>query len=190
MRYSAFTAVYDACVLYPAPLRDFLLWLAMTGTFRARWSAQIHDEWIRAVLRTRPELAEQLQRTRGLMDQAIPDCLVEGYEPLISGLALPDANDVHVLAAAIRCNANVIVTFNVKHFPADVIAAWGIDVQHPDEFADYLFDLHPDAVVEAAKKQRANLKNPELNVDRYLDNLLRHGMTQTVRTLAGFRSVL
>jgi hypothetical protein len=115
---------------------------------------------------------------------------LEFQKSLISGLALPDANDVHVLAAAIRCNANVIVTFNVKHFPADVIAAWGIDVQHPDEFADYLFDLHPDAVVEAAKKQRANLKNPELNVDRYLDNLLRQGMTQTVKNLAGFRSVL
>lgn len=190
MRYSAFTAVYDACVLYPAPLRDFLLWLAMTGTFRARWSAQIHDEWMRAVLKTRPELAEQLRRTRSLMDQAIPDCLVEGYEPLIPGLTLPDPNDLHVLAAAIRCGASVIVTFNVKHFPAEALGAWGIDAQHPDEFADYLFDLHPDAVVEAAKKQRANLRNPELSVERYFDNLLRQGLIQTVKNLSGFRSVL
>lgn len=78
---SNFVAVFDACVLYPAPIRDLLLRLAVTGLFRARWSERIHDEWIQAVLRNRQDLKrEQLDRTRELMDQAVPDCLVSGYE--------------------------------------------------------------------------------------------------------------
>jgi len=115
MRHSPFTAVYDACVLYPAPLRDFLMWLGLSGRFRARWSAQIPDEWKRNLLINRPDLTNaQLDRTSALMDLANPDGLVTGHEALIAGLTLPDAADRHVLAAAIRCNASVIVTFNER----------------------------------------------------------------------------
>lgn len=97
-----FTAIYDACVLYPAPLRDFLLRLAMTELFRARWSDHIHGEWMNGVVRNRPDIPiEQLDRTRKLMNQAVPDCLVTGYEELMDSLQLPDPNDRHVLAAAI-----------------------------------------------------------------------------------------
>ncbi|PLY14480.1 MAG: hypothetical protein C0631_10780, partial [Sedimenticola sp.] len=99
MRY---TVVFDACVLYPAPLRDFLLRLSMTGLFSAKWTDQIHDEWIRNVLKSRPELQDKLPRTRELMNTAVPDSLVTAYEPLIESLSLPDADDRHVLAAAIR----------------------------------------------------------------------------------------
>ena len=81
MRHSSFTAVYDACVPYPAPLRDFLMWLALSGCFRAKWSLEIHNEWKRNLLKNRPDLtAEQLDRTSGLMDQALPDACVTGYE--------------------------------------------------------------------------------------------------------------
>lgn len=191
MRSSPFTAVYDACVLYPAPLRDFLMWLGLSGRFRARWSAQIHDEWKRNVLKNRPDLtAEQLNRTSDLMDKAIPDALVTGYEALVDGLTLPDPDDRHVLAAAIRCNASVIVTFNEKDFPADVLGTFGLDVQHPDVFVDNLFDLDPAAVVAAAQRQRQQLKNPPIDVERYLEILLKQGLTQTVKGLAGFRGVL
>jgi predicted nucleic acid-binding protein len=190
MRHSAFTVVYDACVLYPAPLRDFLIRLAMTGAFRARWTERIQDEWLRSVLAKRPELQEMLGRTRQLMDDAVPDCLVKEYEPIAKGLVLPDPDDVHVLAAAIRCGASVIVTMNLKDFPVRVLDQFGIEAQHPDEFIDYLFDLHPAAVVEAASRQRANLRNPPMDVERYLDNLLRQGLTQTVKNLTGYRSVL
>ena len=100
----AFVVVYDACVLYPAPLRDLLLRVAHAGLVRARWTDAILDECFRNVLLGRPELDERaLQRTRALMNAAIADCLVTDYEPLIPGLDLPDANDRHVLAAAIRC---------------------------------------------------------------------------------------
>lgn len=191
MRNSPFTAIYDACVLYPAPLRDFLMWLGLSGRFRARWSAQIHDEWKRNVLKNRPDLTiDQLDRTSGLMDLAIPDALVSGFEPLVGGLTLPDPNDRHVLAAAIRCHASVIVTFNEKDFPAEVLATFGLEAQHPDVFIENLFDLDPAAVVAAAQRQRQQLRNPPLDVDRYLDVMLRQGLLQTVKGLAGFRSVL
>lgn len=191
MRHSPFTAVYDACVLYPAPLRDFLMWLGLSGRFRARWSVRIHDEWKRNLLANRPDLTrEQVDRTSALMDQAIPDGLVTGYEALLGGLTLPDPDDRHVLAAAIRCNASVIVTFNEKDFPAEALAPFGIEAQHPDEFAENLFDLDPAAVVAAARRQRAQLRNPPLDVDQYLAVLRRQGLVQTAKSLATYRAIL
>src|SRR3954464_7940809 len=87
---AAFTALYDACVLYPAPLRDLLMQLALTGLFQARWTDAIHDEWTRTVLADRPDITPaSLARCRRLMDEHVPDCLVLGYEPLIPTLALP-----------------------------------------------------------------------------------------------------
>jgi len=87
---ASFTALYDACVLYPAPLRDLLMHLAMTDLFRARWTDQIHDEWIRNVLANRPDLKrKQLERTRRLMNAHVLDCLVTGCENLIDGLRCP-----------------------------------------------------------------------------------------------------
>jgi predicted nucleic acid-binding protein len=191
MKSSPFTAVFDACVLYPAPLRDFLVWLALSGRFRARWTALIHDEWVRNLLKNRPELDPlQLARTVSLMNKAIPDALVTGHDTLIDGLTLPDPDDRHVLAAAIRCGANVIVTFNERDFPAAYLTSFGVEVQHPDEFIDNLFDLDQAAVVAAARRQRGALKNPPIEVDRYLEILLKQGLSRTVRNLSGFKSVL
>jgi predicted nucleic acid-binding protein len=191
MKSSPFTAVFDACVLYPAPLRDFLMWLALSGRFRARWTALIHDEWTRNLLKNRPELdPENLKRTVELMDKAVPDALVTGHEVLIEGLNLPDPDDRHVLAAAIRCGASVIVTFNERDFPEAQLAPFGIEVQHPDEFIDNLFDLDQAAVVAAAQKQRSTLKNPPIDADRYLEILQKQGLIRTVKDLVGFRSVL
>ena len=124
------------------------------------------------------------------MNLAIPDGLVIGHETLIAGLTLPDADDRHVLAAAIRCNASVIVTFNEKDFPASALAPYGIEAQHPDLFIDNLFDLDQAAVIAAAQRQRAQLKNPPLDVDRYLAVLLRQGLVQTVKALGNYRAIL
>jgi hypothetical protein len=86
-----FTVVYDACVLYPAPLRDFLMRPALTDLYRARWTELIDDEWIRNVLTSRPDLKlEALERTRALMNTAVRDCLVTGFEHLIPAIKLPD----------------------------------------------------------------------------------------------------
>lgn len=187
---SHFTVVYDACVLYPAPLRDLLMWLALTDVFRARWSNQIHDEWIRAVLRERPELSEHLERTRTLMNNNVRDCLVTGYEKLIDAIDLPDPDDRHVVAAAVHCGASLIVTMNRKDFPEEKLRPYGLEAEHPDDFIFDLFDLHPAAVVQAAANQRRMLKNPPKSVDDFLDTLLKQGLTQTVDKLREFKLML
>lgn len=149
-----------------------MLQFALTGLFRARWTDRIHEEWMTALLERRPDLnRERLMRTRDLIDSSAPDCLVTGYEQLIAGLILPDPGDRHVLAAAIRCHASVIVTFNLRDFPTDYLAEFGIEAQHPDEFIRHLIDLAHDRVCLAAMKVRARLKNPPRSVDEYLVTL-------------------
>lgn len=119
-------AVYDACVLYPAPLRDLLVRAALAGLVRAHWSDQIHDEWTRNLLANRPELsATSIERCRRLMDLHLPEALVTGYESLVPTLTLPDADDRHVLAAAVHAGATLIVTFNLADFPPSQLAPHG-----------------------------------------------------------------
>lgn len=191
MKHSSFTALYDANVLYPAPLRDLLMNLALTGVYRARWSARIHDEWKRNLLINRPDLDRtQLDRTSSLMDEAVPDALVSDYEPLMGGLDLPDEDDRHVLAAAIKCNASVIVTFNLKDFPDATLGSFDIEALHPDDFIADLWDLDKAAVLEAAQRQRQSLKNPALSAQAYLDKLLQQKLPESVKLLSEFRFLL
>lgn len=184
-------AVFDACVLYPAPLRDFLMELSTKDLFRAKWTEQIHDEWIRNVLSNRPDLTrEQLDRTRRIMNQAVPDSLIEGYEWLIDDLALPDPDDRHVLAAAIHGRANVIVTFNLRDFPPAALDPHGIEALHPDDFVLSQFDLSMSAVCSAAKTHRARLKKPPKSVDEYLETLARQELAETVQRLRKFADLI
>lgn len=179
-----FTVLYDACVLYPAPLRDLLVRLARTGTFRARWTQQIHEEWIRNALRKNPHLTrERLENTARRMNDAVMDAVVFGYEPLVEGLELPDVNDRHVLAAAIKGQAEVIVTFNLKDFPDRCLSQFDVWAQHPDEFISHLIDLSPEAVLLVARQQRTSLKKPPQTVDEFLDTLLRQQLPRTVAFL-------
>jgi len=171
-------------------MRDFLIRLATAGLFAAKWTDQIHDEWPRSLLAQRPDLATALQRTRSLMDQAVPDYLIEGYEPLIEGLSLPDPNDRHVLAAAIRAGAQSIVTINMKDFPTSFLAPYGIEAVHPDAFVEQQLDLHEGAVVTTAKRHRAALRNPPKNVDAYLETLAAEGLVVTADRLRQFADVL
>ena len=188
---ASFTAVYDACVLYPAPLRDLLLRLALTDLFRARWTDEIHAEWMRSVSAQRPDLKpERLQRTRQLMDLSVPDCLVTGYQGLIDQLTLPDPNDRHVLAAAIRCQAGVIVTYNLRDFPAEVLDLYGISAEHPDEFVTHVFDLSPGAVCAAVRDQRLALVRPARSVRELLDTFLSFGLPGTVAALETMQDLL
>jgi hypothetical protein len=188
---SHFTALYDACVLYPATLRDFLMSLAETSLFRARWTDRIHEEWITNLLAQRQDLTrERLMRTRQLMDRTVPDCLISGYEDLIPVLELPDEKDRHVLAAAIRGGADVIVTTNLRHFPVETLARYDIEPQHPDTFADHLFNLNQGTVCAAAKRHRARLKKPPLNTRQYLDSLNSAGLTRTATELGEFADLL
>src|SRR5262249_24264526 len=148
--------------------------LAMTELFRARWTEIIHEEWMASVLTNRPDLTRaQLERTRDMMNAAVPDCLVEGSNSLIEGLTLPDPRDRHVLAAAIRAGAGAIVTFNLRDFPPEALESYGIEAQHPDEFVIDLLNLDHRQVCAAARSQRLSLKNPPQTLGEYLANLER-----------------
>jgi len=180
----AFTVVYDACVLYPAPLRDLLIRIANTGLVRARWTDRILDECFENILEQRPDLKPKaLARTRELMTEAIPDCLVNGYEELIEGIDLPDPDDRHVVAAAIRCGAQVIVTFNLDDFPTDQLSRYNLEPQHPDDFVLGSIDLSPGTMVRVVEEQITGLRNPPVDLPTLLDTLRRAGLVQTVARL-------
>jgi predicted nucleic acid-binding protein len=186
-----FTALFDACVLYPAPLRDLLLSVALTDQFRAKWSREIEDEWIRNLQLNRPDLdSTHLQRTVELMRQAVPDCLVENYEDLVPSLELPDENDRHVLAAAVKCQADVIVTFNLRDFPDQAVQPFEIDAQTPDIFLSHLFDLNIPSFCAAVREQRERLRHPPMTIDQLLDVFYRQGLPLTVGKLANVRELL
>jgi hypothetical protein len=181
---ASFIVFYDANVLYPAELRNLLMHLALIGIFRAKWSTDVHEEWIRNLLANRPDLTrEKLERTRQLMEKAAPDALVTGYEHMIAGLRLPDPDDRHVLAAAIHCGASVIVTRNLVDFPPEDLKQFDLEAQHPDEFILHLLDLAPGLVVEAAKNHRLSLKNPPKTVEQYMAALEIQGLPQTAALL-------
>jgi hypothetical protein len=180
----AFVVVYDACVLYPAPLRDLLIRVALSGLVRARWSEQILDECFRSITAQRPDLKpESLSRTRELMRLAVPDCIVTGHEHLVEGLELPDLDDRHVLAAAIRAGAQVIVTANVKDFPASTLACYGVEAVHPDDYVSDLIDLAPVTIADVVRTQAGALKNPPRSVFELLDTLSNNGLVQSVTRL-------
>jgi hypothetical protein len=158
---SSYTALLDANVLYPAPVRDLLLQLAVTDVYKARWTADIHREWIENLLENETHRDRvRLERTRDLMDSNTRDALVSGYESLIPSLQLPDAGDRHVLAAAIAGRCDVIVTANLKDFPEAALAPFGIDVQHPDEFLCNHLNFAQGLFCRCVQKVRARLKNP------------------------------
>jgi predicted nucleic acid-binding protein len=181
---ASFTAFYDANVLYSAALRDLLMVLTNTGLFRVKWSRAVQEEWISNLLKNRPDLTrEKLERTRLLMDKHAIDAVVTGYEHLIPSVNLPDPNDRHVVAAAIHGRADVIVTMNLKDFPAGVLAPLNLQAQHPDEFVLHLVDLAPGAVIRATEEHRGSLKNPPKTLEDYLDTLESQGLTQTSSVL-------
>lgn len=176
--------VYDANVLYGNTLRDLLIRLTQTGRIQAKWTNAILDELQRNLAANRPDIPEEkLRKLRLLMNSAVRDCLVEGHEPLIEGLKLPDPEDRHVLAAAIKAKARVIVTSNLRDFPAEALADWDIEAKSPD---DFILDLiHLDGrVVWACVQQIADSRtNPPESVDDVLDALERAGLVESVAAL-------
>jgi predicted nucleic acid-binding protein len=180
-----FVVVYDACVLYPASIRDLVVELARTGLLRAKWTLRIHAEWINAAIRERPELERaRLERVAELMNAAVLDCLVTDFESLEPGLAsLPDLNDRHVVAAAIHCGAQEIVTFNVRDFPERALRPYGIRAIHPDEFVEHLLGLNAEAVCEAVRRIRRRLVNPPRSAEDMIQNYERHGLAVSASIL-------
>lgn len=184
----SYTALLDACVLYPAPLRDILLSLAAKDLFRPKWSQQIQNEWCSNLLDKRPDLSEeQLQYTVDTMNTAFPDANVTGYQSLIVGLILPDQKDRHVLAAAIKSGSDAIITFNLKDFPHADLTDFDIEALHPDDFICNLIDLEPSTSLNALIAQSARLKSPPVKVSELLDTLESIGLRRSVEL---FRNLL
>ena len=178
------SAVLDANVLYSASLRDFLLCLAEKKLFFPVWSGEIHDEWMRSLLRNRPDLKrENLKVTRRKMEFHFPNSLVRGYESIISTLTLPDPNDRHVLAVAIHAKAEYIVTFDLDHFPETTLLPYKIEAVSPEELVLQLIERVPLPVLEAVKKHRSSLTRPPKTVEEYLATLEKQGLHKTVAFL-------
>jgi hypothetical protein len=124
------------------------------------------------------------------MNDNVPDCLIEGYESLIEGLTLPDANDRHVVAAAIKGQAESIITFNLKDFPSTELASLGLTAIHPDEFLCDMFELDSSACVKSAQQQRASLKNPPMSQDEFLACLQKQKLPSFISHLKSFKLML
>ncbi len=151
--HARYTALLDACVLYPVVMADSLMSLAVTGLFAAKWTRRIEDEWVRALEANRPELTGRLGFRRDQMREAVPDWEVEpiAWQSLVSTFQLPDPNDAHVLAAAVAGHADCLVTSNLKDFPATIVDPLGVEILHPDRFIVAQWDLEPVTVMTAFK---------------------------------------
>ncbi len=184
---SNFIAVLDACVLYPAPLRDLLLSIANEGLYKPKWSAEIQDEWSRNLLLNRHDLRKsQLMSTIKAMENAFPDSTVMNYSSLIPSIKLPDPDDRHVVAAAVRSKADVIVTYNLKDFPTSIEQLFDIQIQHPDVFLSNVYDLNPEKAREAFKKQVKRLKSPPKSYAEVLEILAKANLKEiTMKLKAG-----
>jgi predicted nucleic acid-binding protein len=174
----------DACVLYPAPVRDLLLYIADADLFEPKWSAQIHEEWVRNLSKNRTDLTiDSLKKTVNAMNRAFPEANVSNFAKLIPTLNLPDPDDRHVLAAAIQAGADQIVTFNLKDFPAEILKRYNITATHPDSLIAKIATEFPNEVFAAFSRQVEHLKNPPFTMDQVLHSLVKCGLHESVKIL-------
>ena len=176
--------VLDANVLYGADLRSFLLHLAVEGAYIPRWSAAIEEEWMENLSRNRTDLKPiNLQRTARLMNATFPEAMVDDYHPLLSSLVLPDQNDRHVLAVAIRTAATGVVTFNSQDFPDKVLEQHDLIRLSPDELLSRAFANDPSAVRRAFTQQVNSMKRPSVTPPELVQKLERAGLKTAERLL-------
>lgn len=178
-------AVLDANVLYSAPVRDILLSLAREKLFQPKWTDKINQEWSVNLKKNRPDIDSiAIRNTNHQMGKAFPDANISGYESWIEQLTLPDEDDRHVLAAAIRGKADVIVTFNLGDFPIKSLKEFDIEPVHPDDFIIHLIDLDEQTAFRAFKKMVARLKHPPLSETDVLKTLEKCGLKKTVKRIS------
>lgn len=173
-----FKCILDTNVIYPLWTRDLLLWFAFYDLYTPKWSQNIFTEWIK-VLKRKGVDENEAEKRANVMNEAFPDALVENYEQLIDNLNLPDADDRHVLAAAIKTNANLIITNNLKDFPEGYLASFGLKAKIPDDFFTDIIDLNQELSVLAFRKLVLNKKNPPYDVYEVLDIFRNNGLKDT-----------
>ena len=173
-----FICLLDTNVIYPLWIRDLLLWFAHHDLFTPKWSKHIFDEWLEVMERKGISPKDAIARTE-IVNSAFPDALVENYEPLIDTLTLPDEKDNHVLAAAIKTNASLIVTNNIKDFPKDYLASFGLSTKNADDFLTDIIDLNHKTSIRAFRDLVLNKRNPPLDDYQVLDILRKNGLKDT-----------
>jgi hypothetical protein len=156
--------IFDACILYPFHLRNIAVQIAVDRLVDARWTDEIHDEWIRTLVADVPGIPiERLQITRKLMNDALPDAMVTGYRAHLEAITLPDPDDRHVVAAAIKARASVILTWNLRDFPTKELKNHGLVRQTPDVFLTDLYDKAPDLSLASLANARRNLSKTRVS---------------------------
>lgn len=177
-------AVYDACVLYPFHLRNILIQCAVDGLVEARWSDQIHAEWMGNLVANVPSVdAARLKITRDRMKAVLPDADVKSHKGLIEGLNLPDPNDRHVLAVAIVAKATVIVTWNRKDFPPQTLARYGVEAQSPDDFLMGIYAQAPAAFIASVAHARRNLRKTVPTLEEFIAAFKRQNLQRVAALL-------
>lgn len=177
-----FTCVLDTNVIIPIEIRDLLFWFAHDDLYTPKWSKHIFDEW-EDVMRRMDVNENEIQKRIGWANQAFPDAMVDNYEVLIDSLTLPDEKDRHVLAAAIKTNANIIVTNNLKDFPDEYLNTFGLSAKSADDFLTETIDLNPNIAVNSFRKLVLNRRNPDLDEYEVLDCLRRNGLKDAANYL-------
>lgn len=177
-----FKAVLDTNVIYPIIIRDLLFWFAYYELYTPKWGNTIFKEWKEVMIRkgiTKEEAEKRVQRA----NSAFPDALVANYESLIANLILPDENDKHVLAAAIKSNSDIIVTNNLKDFPEEYLNSFSIKAKSADDFLTDIIDLNQDIAIKAFKEMVLNRKNPSMNEFEVLESLRKVELFDTANYL-------
>lgn len=177
-----FTCVLDTNVIYPIDIRDLLFWFASYDLFTPKWSKHIFTEW-ENVMKRKGIPDEEIKKRLDKAQRAFPDALVDNYEPLVNSLELPDEKDKHVLAAAIKTNANIIVTNNLRDFPAAYLARFGLTAKTADDFITDTIDLNTDLALEAFRALVMNRTNPNIDEFEILDRFRKNGLIDSANYL-------
>lgn len=178
--------ILDANLLYPFHLRNLLVQFGVDTIIVPRWTTRIQEEWIGNLVAAGRAPRDRLLRTAELMNAALPDAEVQGWEARLEGLTLPDPDDCHVLAAALASGAGTILTMNLRDFPRSALAPLGITATHPDDFLSGLHEADPELVRASTQAAHENLSRSSPSFADYLDALRRQGLTQLTTRLGGY----
>ena len=174
------TVVLDACVLYPAPVRDLLLSLAFEGLFEPKWSKRINEEWKRNLLANRVDIKkEKLVDTINSMNLAFPFANTSHFNKITKSVDLPDKNDNHVLACGIKSKSQFIITSNLKDFPNRILNEYNITAIHPDKFILNVIKSDEESSIIAFTRLIERLKNPPLKQVELLKIFKKIGLVET-----------
>jgi len=191
MAFEPSVVIFDACILYPFHLRNIVVQVAVDRLVDARWTDEIHDEWIRNLVANRPAIPiERLQITRRLMNDALPGAMVVGYQRHILAVTLPDPDDRHVVAAGIASGATIVLTWNLRDFPAREMKKHGLRTQTPDAFLVELCDHAPDLILASLANARRNLSKTRVSASDFINILKNQGLIQLSARIAGHLTAL